>query len=376
MKSIQFLLFLFSTIICFTQTIPTLLNSKITECDNSLSYYEEESKLIGYEKTRDQTTLSFLYSTSCSDDLEIIFNQKNDTLEFITLNHDKNTWCECYYTANYTFKNLNLNDYKITFNHEHIPNAIKYITKKQPSDSVFNNKTINRQNKFGFKQGYWYTFHIDHSIASLTKYPDSVYYILNKPIWTKTFYPNKQIKSYNRKDSTESWFSDGVIKSQEFYSRNNDTIFFLKFERFEDKSIKTDIYEKQLDPFALTIRHKEYYSPNKLKHLFQNNTYTQWYKNGALKEVNTTDRTTYFDTTGTIDKIIFYPTKKKPFNYYINVTFKSNKVAEIKASLTNSNYYYQKWSWDSKGNLITKPTNWDQPLPWLHIQDIKFPKVE
>ncbi|WP_421871720.1 hypothetical protein [Marinoscillum sp.] len=262
------------------------------------------------------------------------------------------------------------------------------------SQLTYNGDIINKTNKYGFQEGLWISFFPDSTISTLEKYPDKVLYFEAEADWAKRFYSNGKLRSYHRKDTSQSWLESGELAYETIKYQINDTVFHRTFTLYENSQLKekslTKIYRVLYDTCDRlkeyrneTIYKESYYQNGQPKYLYSQDTSYQWYENGITKELTIgKERIIRFDSNRNLTSRVFrwkkpgrtcgYALSNSLYVMYAN----RNEIQEVRLirdELTDDGTALgvsYTWRWDEENNLIESPRNWSEEMPWERFSSL------
>ena len=192
--------------------------------------------------------------------------------------------CNCCFSIEYEIQGLPLSEYEIYFKGKLIKQSSDYYKVVAPTFEVYNGQTINRSNKYGFREGIWMSFYDNGKLKEISEYADRVWYWEDEPSWKKQFYESGSLSFFSRTDTTESWFGDGELKSQFIEYKVADTTFKYSMQKHDNRKIKRLELEKSYKPAVARhpnsifkeiptefgiVYSKEYFENGRQKYLFR-----------------------------------------------------------------------------------------------------------
>lgn len=343
------------------------------------------------------------FSDNCCATLKPTIRFRNNRLVFLP--YEKYTGdycgCNCCFTISYEISGLTGKKYQTYFQGSEVTLSDNYYDTVKPSFKTYNGATINRINKYGFKEGLWMWFYEDGKKELVSQYPDqSLFNDPFFPVWSKRYYPSGQLTFYERKDTSESWFEDGETESQLIKYKVGDTAFEKGFRKFDNRLLSEEHFEKfyptvfksEFDPeykgegaMTETVYRRNYYPNGKPKFLFTIDTSYSWFQTGRIESKRFKSGEIQFDSGGKVTERMFLWIEKGPkhwrnldnalyVRFYANGNIKNIELARDEPThdgIAPSVRY--DWSWDERMNLIEFPKGWKEPFPWERFPEIERP---
>ena len=305
--------------------------------------------------------------------------------------------CNCCFSILYEVSGLAGKNYKVYFNENEIKISDDYYDIVKPSFQVYKGIKINSLNKFGFKEGKWISFFENGKEKVIDQYPDQALFYDLDPIWSKEYYSFGKLSYYTRDDTTESWFEDQELKSQFIKYKIGDTIYEKGFQKFENRAIQEEYFEKfyptifksdfdtnyqNQGSITETIFRKEYFQSGKLKFMFGKDSSFSWFETGQLESKKYKLGTFEYDKIGKLKERTFSWLEKGP-EFYRNLNntlyvyfYPNSNIKEIElvrdeptsGGIAPSVRYT--WKWDKDMNLLEFPEKWDEKFPWIRFAEL------
>lgn len=400
----------FSFISCSTQdtskkseTKVRLLKWSAADCDNTYDPYKLQNRITNF-KTKDGITfITVNFSDNCCADFKPVIGFKDKKLVLLPYDEYFGDYCSCNccFSINFEIEEIKENDYEVYFKHKKVEFSADHYKTINPSFETHNREQINRMNKYGFKEGIWIQFYENGNQKSIVKYPNSSIYYEPRQEWSKRFSNSGKLVYFSRKDTTESWFEDGELKSQKIEFASNDTTFKKKFEKYENRQLQENYLERYYptifkSEFDSTykgtgsrwdyIYKEEYFANGQSKYLQGKDTSYTWFESGLIKYKSYSSGKLEYDENGRLVKKSFHwvepgMTGWGDLNYSLYFEYRKNRdlksihfvrdePAKDGKSLSPNIHY--NWKWDEKFNLTESPEEWDEIYPWKKINEIKL----
>ncbi|GAO44731.1 hypothetical protein FPE01S_03_07700 [Flavihumibacter petaseus NBRC 106054] len=288
--------------------------------------------------------------------------------------------------------------YQVYFNEAEVVLTEDYYKTVPPSARLYNGRSINRSNKFGFREGLWIEFFKDGHEKSVTQYPDQSLFFDPDPLWSKTYYPSGQLSGYIRTDTSESWFDNGQPESQFITRKGGDTSFYSGYRKynaqqlaqeFSEKSYPT-IFTSEFDPqykqegsITEIVFKKEYFQNGNPKFVYGKDTSVSWFETGQIESKRYRNGKKQFNQKGNLTEQSFSWLEKGPEHWRnlentLYVQFYPNgKIREIELVRDEPTEdgiapgVRYTWAWDKKMHLTESPENWTEPLPWTRFPALR-----
>lgn len=374
------------------------------DCDNSLDPYVLRSHIGSMEYSGDETSIVVNFPENCCVKFQPAIEFSNDTLNLLpyTKRSNERCTCDCCFSIEYVISGLKNDNLKILFAGKRVEPTENYYDTVAPTFEVFEGKIINRENKFGFKEGTWITFYEDSSIHQIMEFPEqSLNFHSHRPIWLKSFYPGGALKSYDRYHPVhmQEWFEDGTLKYENYEYEVNDTTIEYTFSLHENKMLKekshrkkytttltsefNDCFEAEITQWKYDPR-ETYYENGQRESLTTSTSSNSWYPNGQVQHSNQNGRSTTYDSLGRVTKRTFYWHTAglecgRDIENSLTIRYDQeenvHEVAFKREKLETYGHVTFSWTWDEKGTLIASPEKWDEELPWKRFEDLTIPKV-
>ncbi len=376
-----------------------LVDWKSTPCNNTYDPYRLINR-ITEKRTEDGVTfMTVNFTENCCAEFKPEIAFKNNQLFLKPYKEYEGDYCDCDCCFSIEFKIAGLPNggYETFFKGKKVETSSDHYQVVQPTSESYNGKTINRTNRYGFKEGMWMTFYEDGKIKMLVNYPDSELYFEPQPLWEKSFYPSGRLSGYSRNDTTETWFEDGQLKAQFIEYKVGDTTYRQEFARFENRQIHKRalerhypfIFRSEFDPEHKaegsrreTIYEEEFFETGKLKYRFGNDSTNTWHSSGKIASREFGEQKIEYDENGmVIERAFHWKTKGPSFwgdmnnSLYANIG-RNGKVLKIhfvrdepvEGGIAPGVHYY--WTWDENGKLIKVPEKWKEEFPWVKFSQL------
>jgi len=306
--------------------------------------------------------------------------------------------CNCCFSIRYEISGLIGKKYQLYFKETAIMLNNNYYDTVKTSYEFFNGEKINRLNKYGFKESTWIKFYKNGEKEVISEYPNQSLFYSPLSIWSKGYYKSGKLSFYDRKDTTESWFEDGELKSQFIEYKIADTTFKKGLRKFENRLLQKEYLEKsyptifksdfdtayqQEGSVSETVNKKEFFQNGKPKFLFGTDTSFAWFETGHIESKNYKNGKIQFDNKGVLTEQSFSWLEKGPEDWRnldntLYVQFYSNgNIKEIELvrdeptqeGLAPGVRYT--WTWSKEMNIIESPDDWKEALPWIKFPELK-----
>jgi hypothetical protein len=409
MKTILILILtVFIGLTCAAQTSNKvrLVKWSTEACDNTFDPYRLKTRISSIKYTDTTTIFTAHFSDNCCATFKpaIIFRTNKLTLLPYRNYTGDHCTCNCCFSIRYEIAGLADKKYQLYFRESEIALSENYYDTVKPSHHVYKGRFINRQNKYGFKEGTWIEFHENGSEKEVSQYAEQAIFYDLPPIWSKGYYLSGRISFHDRNDTTESWFEDGELKSQFIKYKVADTTFEKGHRKFDNKLIEKEYLEKtyptvftsefdqdykQEGSITETVYEKEYFQNGKPKVLFGNDTTYSWFETGQLESKKYKNGTMQFNADGVLTQRSFYWIEKGPkhwrnldntlyVHFYSNQNI--NKIELVRDEPTNDGVAPGArflWVWHNDMTLTEFPKSWKDPFPWVKFSEIHLsPKMQ
>lgn len=390
---------------CFAQSDKKdsvqLLSWQSYDCDDTYDPFLLKNRISKYEKVADALKMTVNFSENCCTPFEPTIDFVDNKLYLIPVTSKNSTFCDCRccFSIEFTISGLGDEDFEVYFDGSKIEYSENHYDTIAPTSKIYNGQQINRKNKYGFHEGIWMTFYENNKIESIRQFPESVLYVDAWPIWIKYFHPSGSLQYYNRNDTIQEWFEDGTLLSEQYPYSVGDTSFDYSFRLYKNRTLKekslqriypvihrsnfNDCYKAEGE--MLSYAYKETYYENGQKDYLQlGDTIHSWYSNGQLRRYHDPSKGIKFDSLGRITEKMFFwfspgAECSKDLNNSLTMIYDNNlNITEVRllrdevietAIELNRTYY---WKWNETGELIHSPKIWNEPLPWIKFETIKF----
>lgn len=380
-----------------------LINWSFDNCDDTYDPFRLKDRITAIETSDSITAITVNFSENCCFPVEPTLKFVDNKLYLLpyTTFEGERCDCMCCFTITYRISGLTLDKYETYFKGKKVEFSNDYYWASEPKFEIYKGKKINKTNKYGFKEGIWMWFYPSGEIKILHQYPDEVLYRYSHHYWSKHFYQTGKLALFRRKDSIETWFEDGRLKSWDYTYTIRDTIYNEVFslydnhqvqKRYKDKSYVLED-ENESYGFKITTKeilyHEEYYENGVKKLLYTKDTLFSWYESGIIKTKENKNGKFEYDENGKllnrqIHWSVLIPSSKKKFSHSLYIDYLQNGQIEsidyvrdersIDSNGISRRRY--KWQWNEKGKCIESPTQWNEKLPWKDFDEIKPPKIK
>lgn len=383
-----------------------LLKWSTKSCDNTFDPYRLKTRISSIEYTDTTTIFTVHFSDNCCARFKpaisfrtnklILLPYKNYTGDYCT--------CNCCFSIRYEIVGLVGKKYQLYFRESKVALSDNYYDTIKPSHQVYNGKNINRQNKYGFKEGTWIQFYENGKEEEVSQYADQSLFYDSPPLWSKGYYPSGRVSFYDRTDTSESWFEDGELKSQFIKYKVADTTFEKGLRKFESRLLQKEYFEKfyptifksEFDPdykdsgaITETIYKREYFQNGKPKFIFGSDTSYSWFETGQLESKRYKNGTMQFNESGVLTQRSFLWLEKGPKHWrnldntlYVQYFTNGNieKIELVRDEPTQDGIapgVRYSWIWNKEMNLIEAPQKWKEPFPWKRFAQLQLtPKMQ
>ncbi len=380
-----------------------LVKWSTADCNNTYDPYRLQNRITTFEMKDEVTFITVNFSDNCCADFKPIIEFKDNKLILLPYREYFGNYCSCNccFSINFEIEGIEKSDYEIYFKDKKIEFSENHYKTVEPSFETHNGKQINRMNKCGFKEGIWIQFFENGNQKNIVKYPNSSIYYEPRSEWSKHFSESGKLVYFSRKDTTESWFEDGELKSQTIEYTLGDTTFEKSFRKYENRQLNEKYLERHYPTFFTSefdatykstgsrwdyIYKEEYYSDGQPKYVQGKDTSYTWFENGKVKFKSYNSGKLEYDEQGRLIKRSFHwvePGMKGwgDLNYSLYFEYRENgdlkrihfvrdEPSKDGKSLSPSVHYY--WKWDKDLNLIESPGKWNEDYPWKKIKEIEL----
>lgn len=374
-------------------------------CDNTFDPYRLKNRISNIEYTDSTTIYTVHFSENCCVTFEPAINFYKNKLVLFPYREYKGDYCSCNccFSIRYEISGLIGKKYQVYFNKAAVSLTDNYYDTVKASYELFNGEKINRSNKYGFKEGMWIKLYKDGSKEVVSEYPTQSLFYSPSPIWSKGYYKSGKLSFYDRKDTTETWFEDGELKSQFIEYKIGDTTFKTGLRKFENRLIQKEYFEKTYptvlksefdtayrQEVTLTepVYKREYFQNGKPKYLLGVDTSFSWFETGQIESKSYKNGKIQFDSNGVLTEQSFSWLEKGPedwrnldntlyVQFYPNGNIKEIELVRNEPTqdgLAPGVRYT--WAWNKEMNIIESPENWTEALPWTRFSELQVkPKM-
>ena len=409
MKSILTIISIFS--FCLTSNGQTkseavkLIKWSSESCDNTFDPYRLKNRVSNIEYTDSTTIYTVHFSENCCVTFEPAINFFKNKLVLLPYREYKGDYCSCNccFSIRYEISGLTGKKYQLYFKESAISLTDNYYDTVKTSYEFFNGEKINMSNKYGFKEGTWIKFYKDGSKEVVSEYPKQSLLYNSSFVWSKGYYKSGRLSYYDRKDTIQSWFEDGELKSDFIEYKVGDTTFKKGLRKFENRQLQKEYLEKsyptifksefdttykQEGGITETVYKREYFQSGKPEYLFGVDTSFSWFETGQIEWKSYKNGRIQFDNKGIFTEQSFSWLEKGPENWRnldntLYVQFYSNgNIKEIELvrdeptqdGLAPGVRYT--WAWGKEMTIMVSPEKWTEPLPWTRFPELQVkPKM-
>ncbi len=367
-------------------------------CDSDYDPHLLVNRISSITEDQGVTSVTINFHDNCCPQFDPSVELKGDTVFFYIWKENKGSCsCTCCFSMRYDLKDFDTNkNYVYYFQDAKVKESDDPYPVKEPVSELYNGMEINRENKYGFKEGLWITFYDDGRIKSESTYPEHNMQSRSFPIESKSFYENGQLAHHYRRDARENWFEDGELWSYEYRYEKGDTSFIEEMSKFSNKNLREHSLEREykviIDNKVIaglrdtgriseTVYIKEYYENGQKKHDFHINKDTSylWYKTGELERLEYRNGSKNFSKNGMLQNQSFNwqendsQTKSRLVIWYRT---NSTKLLQVKLLKTESFLSPKEyiWDFDLDGKLNKSPSDWEGPYPWKRFPELNWIK--
>lgn len=370
-----------------------LVDWKSMDCDDTYDPDRLKSRITFMEEVGGLLTIQVNFSDNCCADFTPGIKFSNNRLDLISATEEDNEFCfcDCCFSLEYKIAGLQGKSFEVYFDGKKVEVSDEHYETQEESSEFYKGERINFTNKYGFREGRWMSFHENGQVHFDGVYPSNVLYYGEASIWYKQFSEGGRLIEYKRKDSTQSWFDDGEIKTEDFTYLKGDTSFHYEFQKYDDRSLKNRSleisYPLEVDPCMAEKRTKtsylfkeSYYEDGKRKSLLSNDTTYKWYENGNLDEVNFPGGSKRYEENGSLGSEVFRwstpgPKCQDDLRYalyvYYDVQASIKKIYFTRDEAKGTKVYIArdyKWTWDENKRLTSEPEDWKEFFPWVKFE--------
>lgn len=366
------------------------------ECDHTYDPFLLVNRITELRTESSRTYITISFSDHCCPTFQPTVNFHDNRLVLMSYVEGKivtRCECRCCFSLEYVIEGLPTSDYEVFFDGKRVERSKEYYPTKEPTFQVYNGEIINRQNKYGFKEGKWMSFYENGSVKTITMHPESQIYREEEEIPTKHFYQSGVLESFSSKDTTEFWFEDGELSSQYLSYKIGDTLFTSVINKHSNRQLEekeltksyptasssiaesTHQYDRSITE---TVYNEAYYANGIRKFLYQKDTSMAWFESGTLHYKKYTNGKVIYNEEGKITSQSYEWRSKGKVGE--RDTEKTLAVEfSVKGDITKIQYFYKQppdfpntfiWRWDDEKRLIESPKKWKGPLPWSEIPQL------
>lgn len=373
-----------------------------TTCDDTYDPDRLITRITAQYVENDHTFLTVNFPDNCCAEFKPTMRFEKNRLYLSPYPNYFGDICECHcaFSITFEFEGLVQGKYQVYFKNKKIERSDDHYEVIEPTSAEYEGKTINRRNRYGFMEGTWMTFYDDGKLQEHQQYPEKELYKDPKALWTKTYYRSGARESFHRKDTVETWFEDGTLKSQFIEYQSGDTTYERGFQLHDNRQLEKKYMERyfqttlssELDPaykskstVHQTLYEEEFFDNGNRKYLFGKDTSYTWSITGqvTLKEYAT--GSIAYDEEGFVKGKSFYWKTKGPtvwgdLNHTLYIDLDRNGIVsgihyvrdEVKNDRVLPSAHYN-WEWNDKGQLIEIPSDWNEALPWKKFPELRTP---
>ena len=398
-----------------------LVNSTFQTCDNTYNSYRFQNRISDLYFSNGHTFVTVQFSDDCClAPQPAVFEKDSKYYLFSKTASDVYEECECRccFSIQYEINQLLDTSYQFFFDQREIkPSEYVYPLKKE-SYELYKGDTINRKNAYGFHVGSWLSFFENGSLRSELHYPNTFYHQQLSPTKALIYYPSGNLKMKFENDTSKTWFENGSLQRIKLSTNINDTVIEREISYFPNKQIQS--YEQKgtyRDTFYLIsrvfyengkVKKYEYKKSHNEANNNRNNEFIRvideyFYKDENGKTEYTPDTTRTYNKSGLLKKLKYKNGSKEyyengklqtqiyrwgPQDTVSNIIDNYMKIAYSKNGSLQSVYYLYTikeieyfeeeatWEWNQNQELITQPKNFKHPLPWIQFKNLSIPKLD
>jgi YD repeat-containing protein len=379
-----------------------LIEWNANACDNTYDPDLLVNRITGIRVQDGITFLTINFTENCCATFKPQISFKDNKLFLMPYKKYSGDYCacNCCFSIEYKIEGLPGSGYEIYFQGKNVETSSDHYKVVQPTGEVYKGNSINRTNRYGFKEGLWMTFYEDGKIKTQEKYPESELYHERRPQWEKSFYPSGRLSHFSRKDTTEAWFEDGTLKDEFIHHTIGDTTYRKVFSRYEnrqvhERSLSKDyptVFLSEFDPkyksegsTGKIMYSEEYFENGQLKYRFGRDTTYTWHASGKIASREFTDGKIEYDENGFVfERAFHWRSKGSAFSGDLNHSLyatigRNGKVSKIHYVRDQPvpdgiapNVHYN-WAWNDTGKLTQSPEKWKEPFPWVKFSKLIMP---
>jgi hypothetical protein len=379
-----------------------LLDWKSNACDNTYDPYKLVNRITERRTQEGVTFLIVNFTDNCCAQFKPQIVYKGNQLLLLPYKEYSGDYCDCSccFTIEFKIDGLPADGYETYFNGKKVEVASDHYKVVQPTSETYKGITINRTNRYGFREGMWMAFYEDGNIKGLEKYPESELYYESQPLWQKSFTSSGKLSGYSSNDTTETWFEDGELKAQFIDYKVGDTTYRKEFTRYENRQVHKNALERYY-PFIFrsefnpkyeskgsrreTVYEEEFFENGNFKYRFGKDTTFAWHPSGKIASREFGQQKIEYDENGLVTERAFHWKTKGPGfwgdmnnSLYANIG-RNGKVLKIhfvrdepvKGGIAPGVHYY--WTWDEDGKLTKAPEKWNEEFPWIKFKEVIVP---
>ena len=376
-----------------------LIHWKAQDCDNTYDPYLLVARITESEVSNGVTLLTINFADNCcpefAPEIEFIENKlfivpykQKEVMELCS--------CNCCFSLQFRITGLPP-QYDVFFRGMKIIQSADPYPVVTPSHEVFEGQTVNRMNKYGFREGKWITLYESGQIKDILEYPDNQIRRHGRELRSKSFYESGQLKLSRTRDTTQYWFDDGELMSQFIDYKRGDTTYHYRLKkhdhrRLAERSLERSyptIFYSELDSSYQSEGHvwnvvykEEFFENGERKLSFKDDTTRSWHPSGMLHSVAFRNGKITFDTTGHITERIFHwktrdASSGRDLDNSLYVTYNLDAITDIsyvRDKVVKNGYspgVRSEWKWQN-GKLVQAPKNWNSALPWSRFKEIQI----
>jgi antitoxin component YwqK of YwqJK toxin-antitoxin module len=308
--------------------------------------------------------------------------------------------CHCCFSIAFEFEGLEEGKFQVFFKDKKIERSDDHYPVVEPMSEKYLDKIINRRNRYGFMEGLWMTFYDDGKLQEEQLYAEHELYHEPKALWSKTYYPSGALENFHRKDTSESWFEDGQLKSQFIEYKMGDTTYEKGFQLHDNRQLERKYMERyfpaklsgEVDPnfkndamIRQGIYEEEFFDNGNRKYLHGRDTSYTWFVTGKPELKEYASGSIAYDEDGFVKGKSFYWKTNGPafwgdLNHTLYVDLDRNGIVsgihyvrdeEENGGVTSVHY---NWEWNDKGQLTEMPADWTESLPWKKFSELRTPQ--
>lgn len=358
------------------------------ECDKSTEPYHLVNRITHQSISHDTLLLSVNFSENCCTKFEPSIHYQNDTLSIslYDLRGDQ-CGCDCCFSLDLVMTGLKDLSFTTLFKGKKIVLSNDPYPLVPITYDLYQGDTINRTGKYGGQVGKWMRFYKNGKVESISFRNNVLFDAGPLSEWRKSFSPEGKLVVFERKDSVEHWYDNGMPQRMKYttYENGNKIVRETRFYAngsLASKEVTCYYAPENYLPNKYSIGQissqvllsEEYYSTGHRKSFFRNDTLLVWYDNGVVKRHRLGDTAVEFYPNGKLMTREKHWSTKSPegeplhnmlyTGYHENGKIKSKHLVRDEADnigIAPHVQYY--WEWNNRGKRIRKPEHWKGKIP-------------